>query len=275
MKRFHWIRFVGTLVAIILAVILFLPLINVVLAALVMNNTFGSNLFDVRLSDIGLTNFVKLATDTEFIFWLRNSFLVSISTAFLGTLTASMAGYVLARMNLKINRFFMILFLLSQMLPATVILLPLYIILAQLKLSDSMFALLLVYSGSGLPFAIWQMKNFFETLPREVEEAALLDGLKPWQAFFKVVLPLSSPGLAVTALFNFMVAWNEYPVASVLIQDPSLWTLPLGIKSFHSSLSTQWGLFAAASLLVAVPVVLIFGVLSRYLISGLTMGADR
>jgi arabinogalactan oligomer/maltooligosaccharide transport system permease protein len=134
---------------------------------------------------------------------------------------------------------------------------------------------MVLYTATALPFCLWQMKGFYDTIPVSLEEAARIDGCTPFQAFRKVVLPLASPALVITALFSFMASWSEYIVAAQVLQESDLFTLPLGLKSFQASMSTQWGYYAAASVLVSVPVMVIFIALSRYLVSGLTLGAVK
>jgi arabinogalactan oligomer/maltooligosaccharide transport system permease protein len=150
-----------------------------------------------------------------------------------------------------------------------------YIVIARLGLINTFVGLSVFYASTALPFCVWQMKGFYDTIPPSLEEAARIDGCSRWAAFRRVILPLASPGLVITALFSFMTAWSEYIVAAQIIQDRDKFTLPLGLKSFQSSLSTQWGLYAAASLLVSLPVVIVFVALSRYLVSGLTLGSVK
>ena len=119
------------------------------------------------------------------------------------------------------------------------------------------------------------MKGFYDTIPVSLEEAARMDGCSQWKTFLKVTLPLAVPGLVITALFSFMTAWSEYIVAAQVLQDKEMFTLPLGLKSFQASMSTQWGMYASASMLVSIPVVIVFMLLSRYLVSGLTIGAVK
>jgi len=119
------------------------------------------------------------------------------------------------------------------------------------------------------------MKGYYDTIPFSLEEAARIDGCTRWQAFYKIILPLASPALVITALFSFMSAWSEYIVAAQILQDRNLYTLPIGLKSFQSNLTTEWGLYAAASLIVSIPVVILFIILSRYLVSGLTLGSVK
>jgi arabinogalactan oligomer/maltooligosaccharide transport system permease protein len=163
----------------------------------------------------------------------------------------------------------------TQMFPATMLLLPLYIMLIHLGLINTYLGVIIVYSATALPFCIWTMKGYYDTIPTSLEEAALIDGCSRFSAFYRVVLPLATPALVITALFSFMTAWSEYVVAVQILQDTSLWTLPLGLKSFEASMSTEWGLYGAGSMIVMIPVVLLFLLLSRWLVSGLTLGSVK
>jgi len=163
----------------------------------------------------------------------------------------------------------------TQMFPATMLLLPFFIILSKLGLINSYLGLVIIYSSTALPFCIWQMKGFYDTIPHTLEESAYMDGCNHFQAFYKIVLPLSTPALVITALFSFMASWSEYVVAAIILQDPELYTLPLGLKSFQSSLATEWGLYAAGAVVISIPVVILFVSLARFLVSGLTMGSVK
>jgi arabinogalactan oligomer/maltooligosaccharide transport system permease protein len=148
-------------------------------------------------------------------------------------------------------------------------------LIAKLGLVDTWLGLMVFYTATALPFCVWQMKGFYDTIPASLEEAARIDGCSRAQAFWHVVLPLATPGLVITALFSFMTAWSEYIVAAQVMQDESMFTLPLGIKGFQASLSSQWGLYAAASILVSIPVVAVFLAFSKYLVNGLTVGSVK
>ncbi len=119
------------------------------------------------------------------------------------------------------------------------------------------------------------MKGYYDTIPTTLEEAALIDGASNFYAFYRIILPLAAPALVITALFSFMTAWSEYVVAAQILQDTDLWTLPLGLKSFEDNMTSEWGLYAAASLIVSIPVVILFLVLSKWLVSGLTLGSVK
>lgn len=222
-----------------------------------------------------LNNYRELLLETAFLNWLGNSFLVSLVVTLTGVALASTAGYALSRYRFRGKKAMLSGLLVTQMFPATMLLLPMYVMLINLKLLNTFLGIIIIYTATALPFCVWQMKGYYDTIPIALEEAARIDGCSPWQAFYQVILPLAAPALVITALFSFMTAWNEYVVANVVLQDTEMFTLPLGLKLFQSTLATQWGLYAAGSLLVSIPVVLLFLMLSRYLISGLTLGAVK
>lgn len=239
------------------------------------DNAFQTTSWALWTEQSSFANYTNLFTETLFPIWLKNSFFVSFSVTAIGVSFAATAAYALARYPVKGKSTFLVLLLATQMFPATMLLLPFYILLAKLGLANSFWGLLIIYASSALPFCIWQLKSWFESLPKELEEAALVDGCNRLQVFWKVVLPLSGPALVITALFQFTTAWTEYMIAAVILQDPELYTLPIGLKSFQASMATEWGLYAAAAVLVSIPVVILFTLLSRSLISGLTLGSVK
>ena len=211
-------------------------------------------------------NFRTLIFDTPFLRWLGNSTLIAL---------ASTAGYALSRFRFLGRSSTLNGLLVTQMFPATMLLLPLYLILIKLSLINSYLGIIIIYTATALPFCIWQLKGYYDTIPLSLEEAAGIDGCSRWQSFYLVVLPLAAPAIVITALFSFMTAWNEYVVAALVLQDVKIFTLPLGLKMFQANMSTQWGLYAAGALLVSIPVVGLFLLLSRFLISGLSSGAVK
>jgi arabinogalactan oligomer/maltooligosaccharide transport system permease protein len=222
-----------------------------------------------------LKSYLALFAETDFLLWAKNSLLISLLVTLTGVVFASTGGYALSRFKFKGREFGMTALLTTQMFPATMLLLPFFILLSYLGLINSYIGLIVIYSSTALPFCIWQMKGYYDTIPPSLEESARLDGCTRFQAFYKVILPLSTPALVITALFSFMASWSEYVVAAIILQDPKLYTLPLGLKSFQASLSTQWGLYAAGAVVVSIPVTILFISLSRYLVSGLTMGSVK
>ena len=226
-------------------------------------------------SGSSIKSYLNLFTETNFLLWTWNSIIISFVVTLTGVVFASTGGYALSRFKFKGREFGMIALMTTQMFPATMLLLPFFILLSYLELINSYIGLIIIYSSTALPFCIWQMKGYYDTIPPSLEESARLDGCTRYQAFYKIILPLSSPALVITALFSFMASWSEYVVAAIILQDPKLYTLPLGLKSFQASLSTQWGLYAAGAVVVSIPVCILFISLSRFLVSGLTMGSVK
>jgi arabinogalactan oligomer/maltooligosaccharide transport system permease protein len=251
------------------------PILYVLSVSLRGDNAFQSQSLEIFTAHSTLKNFVELMTETDFLMWMRNSLFISTVTTLLGVALASTSAYALSRYNFKGRNLMLFSLLASQMFPATMLILPFYIILARMHLIDSFWGLFIIYSSTALPFCVWQLKAYYDTIPKELEEAALLDGCSPWKTFYKIILPISSPALVVTALFCFMASWSEYVIAAVVLQDPELYTLPLGLRSFQASLATQWGLYAAGALIVSIPVLILFIAISRYLVSGLTLGSVK
>lgn len=215
-------------------------------------------------SSPGWGNFSRLLGHTGFLSWVVNSLVVSLAVAAVGVLLSATAGYALSRFHFFGRLVVLQGLLVTQIFPATMLLLPIFLILTQLKLINTFLGLILIYLATILPFCIWQMKNFYDGVPESVEEAAAMDGCTPGEIFRKVVLPVSAPGLAVTALFSFAAAWNEYVVAAILLPDKELRTLPLGLHFLHGE---KPALFAAGALLVALPMIALYLALSRFLVS--------
>jgi len=225
--------------------------------------------------DATLSTYARLFSEQPFLTWMANSLLVSIAVMIVGVGLASTAGYAFSRYKFRGRDAAMIAMITTQMFPVTMLLLPLFIMLIKLHLYDNYLGLIVAYSATALPFTTWQMKGYYDTIPFSLEEAAGLDGCSPFSTFWRIILPLAAPALVITALFSFMAAWSEYLVAAVLIQDKNLFTLPLGLKTFASNLEVAWGLYSAGAVVVSIPVVLLFLFLSRWLISGLTLGSVK
>lgn len=268
-------KFLAWIAIFIFAIFSIYPLLYVLSVSLRGDNAFQSHSLEIFTINSTLKNYVSLFVETDFLMWLRNSLIVASMTTFLGVSLASTSAYALSRFQFRGRNMMLFALLATQMFPATMLILPFYIILSKLQLIDSFWGLFIIYSSSALPFCIWQMKGYYDTVPKELEEAALLDGCSRWSTFCKIILPISSPALVITALFSFMSSWSEYVVAAVVLQDPQLYTLPLGLRSFQASLATQWGLYAAGALIVSIPVLILFISISRYLVSGLTMGSVK
>ena len=204
-----------------------------------------------------------------------NSIIVSLATTGVGVALSCTAAYALSRFKFPGRKAGLTSFLVVQMFPSTLLLMPLYVILNGLGLLNSTVGLVLVYSTTAIPFCVWTLKGYFDSLPAELEEAARIDGASQWTIFRKIMLPLSRPAIAVTALFSFMTAWNEFILASTFMTDQSKYTLPVLIQSTVTEFSADWGLFAAGAVITSLPVMVAFYVLQKYLVGGITAGAVK
>jgi len=213
--------------------------------------------------------------EKDFFTWLRNSIIVALAVSVLGVSFASTSGYAFSRFRFRGKRLGLVTILITQMFPATMLLLPLYVIMKKFALVDTLAGIIVAYTATALPFCIWTMKGYYDTIPVELEEAAVIDGTTRVGAFLRVTLPLSAPALTITGLFSFMAGWSEFMVARVLINRQELYTLPLGLESLSSTFQTEWANYAAGSIIVCIPVVALFLLLSRFLISGLTLGGVK
>jgi len=223
-----------------------------------------------------VSNFVEVWTDQSFGLWLWNSVLVSVMTTVLGVFLACTAAYAFSRFRFPGRNAGMLMFLVSQMFPGTLMLIPLFIIIVKwLGLGNTYAGLVIVYATTAIPFCVWMLKGYFDTIPIDIEESARIDGASPQLIFFRIILPLATPAIAITALFSFMTAWNEFILASIFMEAEANYTAPVGLRFFVGGFSSQWGYFAAGSVIVSLPVVSLFLYLQKYLVSGLTAGSVK
>ncbi len=224
-----------------------------------------------------LTSVVGSSRDGTWLFGqqLANSLVVSSATALVGVLIAIPTAYALARFRFAGKEAGVRTLLATQMFPTVASAIPLYLLLYQLGLLNSRTGLTLCYASTSVPFAIFQLRAAFEAIPVDLEEAAMVDGATRFQAFLKVALPAARPAIAVTALFAFMSAYNEYVLAVTLLSKEEMFTLPVLLKSFIGEYKQEWEKFAAGSLVVSVPVMALFYVAQRHLVAGLTSGGVK
>lgn len=264
---------VGLIVAAIIAAF---PIVRVFGVAL----RPGDRLLDPNFSIIppGATfeAFRAVLFDTNLLQWVFNSLVITLGVATIGLIFAATSGYAFSRYKFRGRSAGLTFLFATQMIPGIMLLVPIYLLAVQLGLVNTYRGLVIAYSVTAIPFSTWILKGYYDTVPVDLEEAARIDGCTETQAFRLVLLPLSLPALAIVFLFNFMAAWSEYFMASVLVGSrEELLTWPLGITRFQSQFTTQWAQLSAASILVAVPVVILFVYSSKYLVSGLTLGGVK
>ncbi|NRQ39565.1 carbohydrate ABC transporter permease [Nonomuraea sp. NN258] len=261
----------GLLVAVLISLF---PVVWLVLTSLKPRDGWLSaelRLFD----DSSLDNYVRVLGETQFPRWLLNSVLVAGLTMLLGVFLAATTGYAISRFRFPGHRSVMWLLLITQMFPVAILIVPLYNLMAALRLLDQIPGLVIAYMTIAVPFCAWMMKSYFDTVPREIDQAALVDGLTPFGAFWRVVLPLARPGVAVTAFYCFMTAWGEVGYATVFMSSETKRTLGVGLQSFVGQHWADWGLLTASAVLIAIPAGVVFLLVQRHLVTGLTAGATK
>lgn len=224
---------------------------------------------------LGFSNYRQVFTQTEFGHWFVNSLFVALGTTVLAVFVAASAGYAASRMRFPGRGTLMWTFLVVQMFPMAVLIVPLYNIMARLHLLDSFGGLMIAYCTIAVPFCAWMLKGYFDTIPLSIDEAGMLDGLTPFGTFWRLILPLARPGIAVTAFYSFLTAWGEVAYASVFMQSDQNYTLAVGMTTFVSQFKAEWGLLSASSVLVAIPAAFVFFLVQRHLVAGLTSGGAK
>ena len=222
-----------------------------------------------------LGNYRRVLLETSFPTWFLNSIVVAGLTMVFGMAMSATAGYALSRFNFPGKRGLMWLFLVTQMFPVAILIVPIYTIMANLGLIDTKLSLVIAYCSVAVPFCTWMLRGYFDTIPRDLDEAAALDGLGPFATFWHVVLPLARPGLAVTAFYTFLTAWGEVAYAIAFTLSDSKLTLGAGLQQFVPQYNPQWDLLTAGAVLIMVPASLVFYFAQKHLVAGLTAGGTK
>ena len=248
-----------------------LPLLWIADVAISPGNALGGDMGNA----FSLEHFSYVLSTKSFYIWSKNSLIVSIGTTLFGLSIAIPAGYAFSRYNFRGRKESMAIFMLIQMFPGAIILVPYFMVMKTLGILNTSIGLIIVYSVSALPICVWMLKGYFDTIPHELEEAAMLDGCSQFQIFYKIILPLSVTAISITALIAFLGAWNEFLLALVFNTSNEMYTLPVGLASMIPATGQRWGDFAAASILVSTPVVVLFILFQKSLIEGLSAGAVK
>ena len=262
------------------AILIFLSSLIIVPVLWILDTSFspGNSLTSsdgFNIGDWTTEHFNNILSSDEFYLWVKNSVIVSIGTTILGLSIAIHAGYGFSRYNFYGKKSIMFSFILVQMFPGVIIIVPYFILMKTLGLLNTSIGLIFAYSVTALPLCVWMLKGYFDTIPRELEEASRIDGCSQFKVLWKIIIPLSLPAIAVTALFSFLAAWIEFLLALTFNTSNDNYTLPVGLASFISPTKQLWGDFAALSIIAAIPIVILFIVFQKYLINGLTAGSVK
>jgi N,N'-diacetylchitobiose transport system permease protein len=217
------------------------------------------------------------ATGTGLTIWtfFRNSLLITVTSVVLASALSLLAAVAVARFRFRLRTSFLVMLLIVQMIPANALVIPLFLDYRKLNLLDSLTGLIILYAGLALPISIWLLRNFVATVPRELEEAAALDGASPARIFWRILFPLVAPGLVATSTFSFITAWNEFIFALTFLSTQSKYTLPIYVQYFFGRGGANWGPIMAASTLYTIPPVVFFLIVQRRMIGGLVAGSVK
>ncbi len=267
---------------IVASIIAVYPVLRVVTISLRPNDTLLTTSLRIIPENATLDNYKEVLfgapeknRKSDFFLWIWNSFSIVSVTSIISMILAAVSAYAFSRFKFPGRAVGLVFLLTTQMIPAGMLLLPLFIMLAQLQMINTALGLIIAYSVSTVPLTIWTLKGYYDTIPVDLEEAALIDGANRFTVFTRIILPLSTPALAIAFLFSFMGGWSEYLVARVVLQKNDIYTWPLGIFTYAQQFTVAWGQFSAASVLIAIPVMILFLYSSKWLISGLTLGSVK
>ncbi len=220
--------------------------------------------------------FSELLAEQPFGLWMKNTILIAVATMVLSLSVSILAAYALSRYRLRGGTTIGLFILTSKMLPATLLVIPFFAIFKQLGLVGSVWSVVITQATLIVPFCTWMLKGYFDTIPEELEHAALVDGCSPLATIFRIVLPVAAPGLAATALYAFVISWSDFLFARTFLQtSEKQWTLNMGIAALKGEYITDWNVIMAASLMASIPILLVFLFLERFLVGGLASGAEK
>ena len=267
---------------IVACIIAVYPVLRVVTISLRPNDTLLTTDLRIIPENATLDNYKEVLfgapeknRKSDFFLWLWNSLSIVSVTSIISVVLAAISAYAFSRFRFPGRSAGLVFLLTTQMIPAGMLLLPLFIMIAKLQMINTPLGLLIAYSVTAVPLTIWTLKGYYDTIPVDLEEAAMIDGANRFTVFTNIILPLSTPALAIAFLFSFMGGWSEYLVARVVLQKNEAFTWPLGIFTYAQQFTVSWGQFSAASVLIAIPVMILFLYSSKWLISGLTLGSVK
>ncbi|MFF1279641.1 sugar ABC transporter permease [Streptomyces sp. NPDC058299] len=220
-------------------------------------------------------NYRFVLEHTAFFDWFRSTMIVALGTTLIGVFVAATTGYAVSRMRFPGYKQLMWVLLLTQAFPIAILIVPMYEIFGELGLIDSYWSLIIINCTTAVPYSAWLLKGYFDTIPFEIDEAGRVDGLTPFGTFFRLILPLARPGLAVAAFYNFITAVGEVAFATTFMLDDSKYTFAVGLQTFVSQHDAQWNYMAATAVLIAIPVTVFFYLVQKNLVTGLTAGGTK
>jgi ABC-type glycerol-3-phosphate transport system permease component len=254
---------------------LLLPIVWLVVSSFRNSDSIQSGRLLPSLSELTVANYGEAFRISNMSIYLGNSFLIATVVMLLVVFLGSLGAYALSRFHLRGKGLFMMSALVPQFFPYVLVLIPFYILMSNIGLVDSHLGLILTHTSITLPFALWMLTGYFEAIPRDLDEAAAIDGCSRMGVLFRIIYPIAMPGMVVSGFFAFVVSWGDYLFVSILSQSKETQTLPIGLQTFMSSLQVKWGLITAGTVIAIVPTIVFFTIVQRRLVAGLTAGAVK
>lgn len=267
-------RWLLLLVGLIIVFVVDLPILTVALNSFRTTESILSSQ-NILPTEPTFANYLYINTRTHFWTFLLNSGIVASASTALGIVLAALAGFAISRFQARTLGLYNQALLVVQLFPLILAIIPLFILFRRLNLVNNFIPVILVYTVTQLPFSTWMLRSYFDSIPKELDEAAKVDGCPPLRGFFQIILPLAVPGIAAVAIFSFLFSYNEFFISSVFLRDENLMTMPVGIQSFMQQYSADWGSLMASATLAMVPTLILFLLIQKYLISGATAGAVK
>lgn len=258
-----------------LLILLVFPTLWIFLTSIRPERELFSDTFRLIPTTINLDSYRALLATTTFPTYIRNSLFVCLASTLLAVIISLLAAYSFSRRQFRWRGFLLILVVFSQLFPYVILITPIYVLFFHLKLVNNYLGLIIAYIATTVPFSVYMLLGYLDSVPRELDEAAIIDGCSTLRVIWAVVLPVAWPGVAATAIYSFAQAWNEYLIALTLVTQNELKTIPVGLASFFGEYTTRWDLVMTASVFATVPTLIIFLILQRQLVSGLAAGAVK
>jgi ABC-type glycerol-3-phosphate transport system permease component len=254
---------------------LLLPIAWLLLSSFRISDSINSGRLLPAWNEFTLFNYVEAFQISNFPTYVANSFIIATIVMLLVVFVSSLGAYALSRFQLRGRRFFLMTALLPQFFPYVLVLIPFFVLMSNFGLVDTHIGIIITHMAIALPFCLWMLTGYFNGIPRELDQAALIDGCSRMGVLFRILYPVALPGMVVTGFFAFVVSWGDYLFVSILSQSALTQTLPMGLQTFLSSLQVKWGLITAGTVIAIVPTIVFFAIVQRRLVAGLTAGSVK
>ena len=252
---------------------LLLPIGWLVLSSCRTSDSINSGRLLPSWNDFTLFNYLESFQISNFSTYVTNSFVIATIVMLLVVFLSSLGAYALSRFSLRGKRYFLLTALLPQFFPYVLVLIPFFVLMSNFGLVDTHAGIIITHMSIALPFCLWMLTGYFNGIPKELDQAALIDGCSRLGVLFRILYPVALPGMVVTGFFAFVVSWGDYLFVSILSESQATQTLPMGLQTFLNSLQVKWGLITAGTVIAIVPTIVFFSIVQRRLVAGLTAGS--